>query len=171
MQDQEKVETKEEVVEQDEKVEVVKSPEEILEDKVKELEEGRLRAAADFENYKKRAAKEREMIAKYAGEEILLSFLPVLDNMELAIKSMESDKDTATYKGVEMILTQFKDAMAKTGLTEIVALDQPFDPNYHEAVMKAPVEGKESDTVVEVLRKGYMLNDKCIRPSMVKVAE
>ena len=128
-----------------------------------------LRVQADFANYKKRAEKERLDTIKYASEKLMVDLLPVFDNFERALQS-ESEKD-GFYEGVQLIHNQLLDALKNNGLSEIESKDQPFDPNLHHAVVMEEVEGLEEDTVVDVLQKGYKLNDRVIRPSMVKVSK
>ncbi len=127
-----------------------------------------LRTQADFINYKKRVAKEKIDIIAFANEQLILEQLEIIDNFERALES-EKDKDSGFYKGVELILKQLVDKLSKFGLKEIEALDKPFDHNFHHAVMQE--EGENPDHVCEVLQKGYMLKDKVIRPSMVKVSK
>jgi len=145
----------------------------LLEDKQREIEEYRnrwLRAQADFDNYRKRMQREIKDISLYAGEQLVKDLLPVIDNFERALKSVENTDD-AFYKGVKLIYQQIVDILKKHNITEIEAVGKPFDPNYHEAVMTVESEELESDTVAEVLLKGYMYHSKVIRPSMVKVVK
>lgn len=143
----------------------------LLKQKLTEVEGLRIRLMADFENYKKRSVKDRETILKFANEELLLSLLPVMDNMELAMKSVkEEEKEGSVYKGVEMVYAQLKDVLEKNGLTEIKAEGAEFDPNLHDAVMRGSAEGVPDNMILEVLRKGYQLEGRVIRPSMVKVS-
>ena len=125
------------------------------------------RTQAEFMNYKKRTAKEMQDITVFANEKIMSDLITVLDNFERAI-SIEENKDDPLYKGVELIQKQLIDTLKKYGLQDIEAKDQPFDPNFHHAVMQ-----EEADTpgmVLEVLQKGYKLKDKVLRAAMVKVS-
>lgn len=174
----EQVETQEEMESQDEKHNQAETQEidtlnKLLEDKQKEIDEYKnrwLRAQADFDNYKKRMQREIQEINLYAGEQLIKDILPVIDNFERALDSVK-DTDDAFYKGVKLIYQQIIDVLKKHEIQEIEALGKPFDPNYHEAVMMVESEEFKSDTVAEVLLKGYMYHSKVIRPSMVKVAK
>lgn len=131
------------------------------------------RLQADFENYKKR---NKNLIADTyidASCEVLNTFLPVLDNLDRAILSFkEANAQESMLKGVEMIRKQFIDCLEKHDVEEIEALGQPFDPDFHEAVMQVDAqEGQQPNTVVDVLQKGYRTKDRVIRYSMVNVAK
>lgn len=127
-----------------------------------------LRLMADFQNYKKRVEKEKKDLYSYANEKLVTEMLPVLDNFERALLQ-EAGVD-GFKEGMEMIFKQLKDALEKAGLAEIAALDEEFDPNFHNAVMTEDSEQYESGKVSGVMQKVYTLNGKVIRPSMVKVA-
>ena len=127
-----------------------------------------MRLMAEFQNYKRRAAKEKSDIHQYANEKIVGELLPVLDNFERAISTEGGDLE-AYAKGMELIFEQLKTALGNAGLTEIEAMDKVFDPNVHNAVMTETVEDKEEGTITKVLQKGYKLKDKVVRPSMVAV--
>lgn len=126
------------------------------------------RLQADFENFRRRVTKEKEDFAKYASESLICSMLPILDNFERALASGESGN---LLTGVEMIFRQFKEVLEKEGLCPINAVDNPFDPNCHEAVMQVETDEHPDNTVIEEFQKGYLLKDKVIRPAMVKVAK
>lgn len=126
-----------------------------------------IRLMADFQNFKRRTEKEKSDIYAYANEQLLTALLPVMDNFERALE--HGDKEDKYAQGIEMIFNQMKEALEKSGLKEIEALEKPFDPNFHNAVLTEDKEGVESGHVTEVLQKGYTLNGKVIRPSMVKV--
>lgn len=98
----------------------------------------------------------------------MAELIPVIDNMERALDS--ADKGTAVYQGVELVLKQLLDTLGKFGLKEIPAEDEPFDPNFHQAVMQDHICGVEPGKVVDVLQKGYKLNEKVVRATMVKVS-
>lgn len=147
---------------------------EALKKEAEEYYQRYLRTQADFDNFRRRARQEREEFAKYASQSLIEGLLPILDNFERAIQSSrEQQKDfDALAKGVEMIARQLLQLLEGEGLKEIEALGQPFNPELHQAVMTVEAEeGTESGTVVEVLQKGYMLKERVIRPSMVKVAQ
>ncbi len=134
-----------------------------------------MRLMADFQNYKKRAEKQRSEIHAYANEKIVVKLIDVLDNFERALQNSEEsdDKDNGAdgfKEGMMLIFKQLKDALTEAGVTEIEAENVVFDPNYHNAVMMEDTDKVQSGNVSEVLQKGYMLNGKVIRPSMVKVA-
>ena len=126
-----------------------------------------LRLMADFQNYKKRVEKEKKDLYAYANENIMSDLLTVMDNFE---RALEHDADENFKEGIELIFKQLQDALEKSGLAEIPALGEDFDPNVHNAVMAEETEDYESGKVSGVMQKGYTLNGKVIRPSMVKVA-
>ena len=149
-----------------------KEPEEVREGK-KETETAQdqyLRLLADFQNYKRRSEKEKNEIYSYANEKILSELIAVIDDFERAL-SHETDASSNYVEGMNMIYKNFKAVLEKAGLSEINALGAEFDPNYHNAVMTSADSGYESGKICNVIQKGYMLNNKVIRPSMVKVAE
>lgn len=126
-----------------------------------------MRLMADFQNFKKRAAKEKTDLYQYANEKIVTELLTVLDNFE---RALEQEAGDAGFKeGMELIFKQLGDVLEKSGLAEIEALGEDFDPNFHNAVMTEESEEYESGKISGVLQKGYTLNGKVIRPSMVKV--
>ena len=128
------------------------------------------RLQAEFDNFRKRSQKEKEDMAKYASERMIVAMLPVLDNFERAVEASKTSSDFIGFaQGVEMILRQFQNVLVKEGLAPVEAVGQPFDPNIHEAVLQVEAE-QPANTVVEELQKGYYLKDKLLRPSMVKVA-
>ena len=137
--------------------------------KAEEAESERyMRLMAEFQNFKKRVAKEKSDIHAYANEKIVGELLPVLDNFERALESEGGDPE-AYAKGMQLIFEQLKKALENAGLAEIKAMDEEFNPNVHNAVMTESVEDKEDGTVTKVFQKGYTLKDKVIRPSMVAV--
>lgn len=145
-----------------------------LEEKVKKLEEALLRNQAELMNFKRRKEEETSRLLKYAEEDIVLGFLPILDNFERAIKMDDNNLEDEVSKfleGFKMVYTQIKTLLDKFEVTEIDTLHKPFDPTYHQAVLTDKDESFESGVVLEVLQKGYMYKDKVIRPSMVKVNE
>ena len=127
-----------------------------------------LRLAAEYDNYRKRTAKEKESLWTDAKADTIQVFLPVYDNLERAMKQDTSDE--AYKKGVEMTMSQLKEVFAKLGVTEIEAQGQPFDPNLHNAVMHIEDENLEENTVAQVFQAGFMLGEKVIRFAMVQVA-
>ena len=127
-----------------------------------------MRLMAEFQNYKKRAAKEKTDTLQYANEKIVAELLPVIDNFERALAT-ETDDLEGYAKGMQLIFEQFRKALENAGLEEIKAEDEVFDPNVHNAVMAENVEDKEDGVITKVLQKGYKLRDKVVRPSMVAV--
>ena len=127
-----------------------------------------MRLMAEFQNYKKRAAKEKTDTLQYANEKIVADLLPVIDNFERALAT-ETDDLEGYAKGMQLIFEQFKKALENAGLEEIKAMDEVFDPNVHNAVLAENVEDKEDGVITKVLQKGYKLRDKVVRPSMVAV--
>lgn len=127
-----------------------------------------LRLMADFQNFKRRTEKEKNDIYAFANEKIISELLNVIDNFERALAA--GDAEDSFVKGMELILKQLLDVLEKAGTSEIAALGEDFDPNFHNAVMMEDSSEYESGKVTEVLQKGYILNNRVIRPSMVKVA-
>ncbi len=146
----------------------------------KQLEEQKARAEdfynrlarlqADYENFRRRTRLEKEELGKYASEQLVLKLLPVLDNFERALEA-EGDSLKDYKSGVEMIYRQFQDVLSLEGLEAIPAVGEPFDPVKHEAVFREESEKYPENTIIEELRRGYILKDKVIRPSMVKVSK
>ena len=128
-----------------------------------------LRLAAEYDNYRKRTAKEKEGIYADAKIETLTAMLPVYDNLERAL-SQFGDDDSPHRKGVEMIFTQFKESLAKLGVSPIEAIGQPFDPEKHNAVMHIDDERFGESEVSQVFQAGFALGDKVIRHAIVQVA-
>ena len=135
--------------------------------KIDELTDTLKRLAAEFENYKKWNAKEKADFAKYAHAELIAKILPVLDSFEMALKST-SDKEKF-IEGMKMIYAQFHSALEAEGLRPIKAVGEKFDPYRHEVLMKEESE-KEEGTILEEFQKGYMLNDRVLRHSKVKIS-
>lgn len=130
------------------------------------------KAYADAENLKKRLQGEAENVRKYRIQSFALEVLPIIDNLERALNIQSDDESLKNYvKGFEMIYQQLLSILEKEGVKEIDALHQPFDPNVHQALMQETKEGVESGVVLEVLQKGYMLKDRVLRATLVKVSE
>lgn len=145
-----------------------------LEDKIKKLEEALLRNQAELINFKRRKEEETSRMLKYANEDIVLEFLPILDNIERAISMDDEDLEDEVSKfleGFKMVYAQIKGLLEKFEVKEIECLNMPFDPTYHQAVFTGKDDNYESGIILEVLQKGYIYKDKVIRPSMVKVNE
>lgn len=127
-----------------------------------------LRLMADFQNYKRRTEKEKSDIYAFANEKIVSELLNVIDNFERALDA--GDEGDSFVEGMNLIFKQLQGVLEKAGVVEIEALGHEFDPNFHHAVMTEDSEEYESGKITAVLQKGYLLNNKVIRPSMVKVA-
>ena len=141
---------------------------ESLKDQVSQQEDKYLRLAAEYDNYRKRTAKEKEAMWSDAKADTAGAFLPVYDNLERALKQETADE--AYKKGVEMTMNQLKEVLSKLGVTEIPALGQTFDPNLHNAVMHIDDENFGENEVAEVFQAGFQCGEKVIRFAMVKVA-
>lgn len=148
--------------------EAAKKAEEEAEEEAAQESERYMRLMAEFQNYKRRAAKEKADTLQYANEKIVADILPVLDNFERAL-STETDDIEGYAKGMELIFGQLCKALENAGLEEIKALDEDFDPNVHNAVMTDNIDEKDDGKITKVLQKGYKLRDKVVRPSMVAV--
>lgn len=166
--EEETVEAETAETEEAEAAEEAEAPAEETKDPEEEESARYMRLMADFQNYKKRVEKEKTDIYSYANEKIATELLTVLDNFERALDHECSD---AGFKeGMDMIFKQMFEVLEKSGLAEIPALGEEFDPNFHNAVMTEDADEYESGKVSGVLQKGYTLNGKVIRPTMVKVA-
>lgn len=143
-----------------------------LKGEVQALQDKYLRAIADFDNYRKRVARENEERIRCANQDLILRLLEVIDNMERAFAAAEGTKDwDGLKKGLELTYGHMRDILAREGLCPIECLGRRFDPNYHEAVMVLEKEGTESENVIEEIQKGYTLGGKVIRPSKVVVSK
>ena len=151
-----------------EEIEALKGQVEKLTGDLQEKKDRLLRLQADFDNFRRRSAKEREEISAVVTQNFCKDMLPLLDNFERAMAAETKDVE-AFQKGVEMIFTQFQEVLKKNGLEHIEAVGQKFDPNFHQAVMRVEDPEKEDDTVAQELQKGYMVKGRVIRPSMVQV--
>jgi len=137
-------------------------------EKLKEEHDRHLRAAADLENYKKRAVKERDEAQKFGSERLLKDLIPVLDNLERALAAAPEGDPLA--KGVRLVLRGFEETLGRHGIKAFSALGQPFDPRLHEAVMQVAAGDQPPGTVLMEHGRGYLLNDRLVRPAMVGVA-
>nr|NNM91048.1 nucleotide exchange factor GrpE [Bacilli bacterium] len=141
-----------------------------LQMQVRELENRLLRTYADMENLRRRTKLEKEELASFANAKLITDLLPVLDNLELALKAGETHEGSDLVKGVNMVFKQFVQVFDQAGVTTLDPVGEPFDPNRHEAVMSEPVEDTEAGIVIATLRTGYLLGEKVLRPAMVKVS-
>lgn len=177
--------TTEDVVETTAEVKATSTDEETVETKVEEnplaeleakndaLEDQVLRLRAEIANMKRTNAKDRQDLAKYRSQKLATSMLEVVDNLERALQSeTNSDDAKALKKGVEMVLSQLQNAFESENIKVIDPMGEKFDPNFHQAVsvMEAE-EGQDSDVVINVLQKGYLLHERVIRPAMVIVSQ
>ena len=151
----------------DAEIEKLKEELEAKEKEIAELNDKYLRLYAEYDNFRRRSAKEREAIYSDAKSDTLKNILPILDNMERATAFSEADK---ILEGMNLILKSFNEIFTKMDVKEIEALGKTFDPNVHYAVMHIEDESYGESEVVEVLQKGYICGDKVIRYAMVKVA-
>ena len=130
------------------------------------------RLQADFDNYRKRTLREQTARAASASQALVARLLPVLDNFELAVSSAEQSRDfDRMLKGVEMVFGELREVLESEGLVRIEAEGKPFDPERHEAVIAVEEENAEPGMVVDIVRAGYELRGKVLRPAMVKVAK
>ena len=137
-----------------------------------QLQDRLLRTTAEFDNYRKRVERERREMADRAAEHVLLDLLPIVDDLERALAADALGEGAEAYRrGVELIHKQITDLLARRGVTPIEALGADFDPNLHQAVSSEPADGQRDGEVIAVLRTGYLLNDRLLRPAMVKVAQ
>ena len=128
------------------------------------------RAKADFENYRKRAARDQEHMVAHAHERLVRDLLLVLDDLERALQAAESHEEAALVDGVRLVEQALRKALEKEGLSEIETAG-PFDPHVHEAMLAQPGEGAEPGSVLEVVQRGYRIGGKVVRPARVIVAE
>ncbi|MBV7389980.1 MULTISPECIES: nucleotide exchange factor GrpE [Enterococcus] len=138
-----------------------------------EMEDKFLRARAEIANMQNRNKNEREQLVKYRSQDLAKKILPVIDNLERALATeVNDDQGASLKKGVEMVLESLTVALKEEGITEIPAVDVVFDPNLHQAVQTIPAtDDVPTDSIVEVLQKGYQLHDRVLRPAMVIVAQ
>ena len=130
-----------------------------------------LRARADLDNFRKRAQREKEDLLKFSNETILRELLPVIDNLERALQHAATDGETGLLQGVELTLGQFGKVLEKFNVVAIEAVGELFDPARHEAMGQIESAEQPPNTVVQLLQKGYLLNDRLLRPAMVLIAK
>jgi molecular chaperone GrpE len=156
-----------------EEIKDLKSKLEIKTGEAEESYDRLLRVSAEFENYKKRTAREMADFKKYANQSLLRELLPVIDNLDLAIKAAaeaSDNTDACLLDGVELTRKEILKVFENFHVEPIDALGKPFDPNFHEAVMREESDEHPENTVVNELQKGYLMHDRLLRPSMVVVA-
>ncbi len=146
-----------------------------LEEKEKEGKEHYdrlLRVAADLENYKKRAAREKEEWVKYANEDLMKAILPFVDNLERALNHAEKgEKNEGVLEGLKLTLQQLLQTLFRFGLSPVESVGKPFDPTVHEAMLAVETDQQEPNKVVEEFQKGYFLKDRLLRPATVSVSK
>jgi molecular chaperone GrpE len=131
-----------------------------------------LRKTAEFDNYRRRVERERAQVSEAAASDLLKELLPLVDNLERALKADTGPDATDAYRrGVELIHQQLLEALRKRGVRPVEALGMDFDPHYHQAVAHEMSEGHREGEVIEEFSRGYMLGDRLLRPAMVKVAK
>lgn len=154
-----------------ESVEELKARIEALSAQSEEYMQRLARSQADFDNFRKRTVREKEELGKYASSKLIAELIPVIDNFGRALDTRpEGEASESFVKGVEMIYRQFDSVLQAEGLTTMETVGQPFNPEFHQAVMQVESDEHEEGIVVEELQKGYMLKDKVLRPAMVKVS-
>lgn len=176
---QEEVNTPEEEVKEEATEETPAEEQEVSEvDKLTEelntVSDKHLRLQAEFDNFRRRTQKEKLDLIKSAGEKVLIDILPVIDDFERGIQAMNAEDEAAKAmkEGVELIYNRFRDFMKQNGVTEIEAMEQEFDTDVHEALTKIPAPSEElKGKVVDVIQKGYMMNEKVIRFAKVVIGE
>jgi molecular chaperone GrpE len=130
-----------------------------------------MRTQADFDNFRRRSRQEKEDFAKYASGKLIEQLLPIVDNFERALSASKDNKDyEALLKGVDMIYRQLDQVLVQEGLQPIESVGQPFNPEFHQAIMQVESEEHEEGIVLEEMQKGYKLKDKVLRVAMVKVS-
>ena len=146
-----------------------------LEEKEKEAQENHdrlLRMAADLDNYKKRAAREKEEWIRFANEDLLKAVLPFADNLERAVNHSEKTKDIQSLvEGVKLTIQQLLQALNKFGVSRFESVGKPFDPAVHEAMLVVETDGEKPHHVIQEFQKGYLLNDRLLRPATVSVSK
>jgi molecular chaperone GrpE len=156
----------------DDATEELKRTLEEKEEVIKSLQEKMLYFQAEFENYKKLKIKEKQDTLKFGNEVLVKELLPVLDNLEMALDHTEKTEDyKGIYEGVKMTLNEFLKVLEKAGVTRIEAAGKKFDPNLHEAFYQEEKEDVEPDTVISEFQKGYLLNNRLVRPSRVIISK
>ncbi|MFO7940621.1 MAG: nucleotide exchange factor GrpE [Bacteroidales bacterium] len=141
--------------------------------KLQDMEDKYLRLVAEYDNYRKRTLREKMELSKSAGADILVNLLPVKDDFERALSHLDSASDLEAVKeGINLIFTKFSEFLKQRGIKEIEAMEQPFDTDVHEAITKIPAPTEElKGKVVDVVEKGYILQDKVVRFAKVVVGE
>ena len=143
-----------------------------LERERNQLKDRLLRTAAEFDNFKKRTDRDRQALSESITAAVLEDLLPLVDDLERALKAEATTEGAQAYRrGVELVLRQMEEVLRRRGVRAIEAVGADFDPHYHQAVSYEPAEGRREGEVIEEFRRGYMLGDRLLRASMVKVAK
>ena len=142
-----------------------------LEQDVMKWRELAMRTAADMENFRKRAGREREESMRYANQSLLEELLPILDNFEMGMQAAGQEKDSMIYVGMDMVRKQLNEFLGNHGVVEIEAEGHAFDPNLHEAVSQEESTEVDEGVILRVIRRGYNLRDRLLRPATVVVAK
>jgi molecular chaperone GrpE len=129
-----------------------------------------LRISAEFENFKKRAEREMADFKKFASEAVFREILPIIDNLERAVDASNHSDDGALVEGIKMTLKQFRACLSKFGVVPIKAVGKPFDPRFHEAVMRESSESHPNNIVLKEIQKGYMIKERLLRPAAVVIS-
>lgn len=151
--------------------ETTKAEEPVMHTELEEIKDKYLRLYAEFENYKKKVQKDREETIRYSNESLIYDILPALDNLEMALRHSGDKNSESLIKGVENTLREMSRILEKFGLSAIEAIGKPFDPAYHHAMSQVEVDDIRDNTVAEEFRKGYLFNEKILRPSLVAVSK
>ncbi len=138
---------------------------------LQEMNDKYVRLYAEFENYKKRVNRDKEELVKYGNESLLYELLPVIDNLEMALRHSSNEASKGLVQGVEITLKELQRTLEKFGLSASEATGKPFDPSIHHAMAQIERDDVDEKIVVEEYRKGYMLKDKVLRPSLVAVSK
>ncbi len=136
-----------------------------------EWKEAAVRATADLDNYRKRMAREKTDLIRYSNQSLLEELLPLLDNFEMGLQAAAQDEGSMIFQGMQMVKKQLDDFLTSQGVEEVPAEGVAFDPNVHEAVSQEETTDAECGTVLHVLRRGYRMNDRLLRPANVVVAK
>lgn len=140
--------------------------------KATEYLDGWQRSRAEFANYRKRVEREQAETYQRAAGNIIKRFVEILDDLELALRNRPTQGDGAAWSnGIELIYRKLLAILENEGVTQMMALGFPFDPNFHEAIAMAPSDQHQSGTVIEIVKQGYLLGDRILRPALVRVAE
>lgn len=144
----------------------------VIEEKLAEMQDKYIRLSAEFDNYRKRTLREKMDMSKYAGENLLLGIIPLMDDFERGLKHMDTSTDCVALKdGIDIIYGKFSDFLKQNGIKEIESLNSNFNVDLHEAVAKVSVDEDKKGKVVDVVQKGYYLQDKVLRFAKVVVGE